>query len=394
LSLVAALTRQRIPALVLEALPELSHEARASTLHPPTLEMFAEWGVLPEVLARGKRIDHLQFWERSSRSLVADFAYDLIAGDTPYPFRFQCPQSVVTRVLWPHIEATGAGKVLFRHAVVSARDAGTHAEAIVETPNGTRTFTAPWLVGADGSKSGVRTGLGLGLEGKTYPDRFLLVATDLDLSKTFPGMGPVSYMFDPDEWVIVMTLPDVVRVVFRLRPEEDEAQVQAPDAVRERMHRFLGARLPFTTKSTSVYSVHQRVAETFRKGRVLLTGDAAHINNPAGGMGMNSGIHDAHHLAEALATVYRGGSEAALDRYAEERRNVAVQGVQAHTDRNYRDLSARDEGACEARNRELRSAAADPALARAYLLRASMLDHRIDAVIPSQRPTVPRGALA
>jgi 3-(3-hydroxy-phenyl)propionate hydroxylase len=111
----------------------------------------------------------------------------------------------------------------------------------------------------------------------------------------------------------------------------------------------------------------------------VLAGDAAHINNPAGGMGMNSGIHDAHMLVDALARVLAGESDTLLDRYAEARREVAVRGVQQQTDLNYRDLAAREREAREARNRELREAAGDPEKARAYLLKASMLDERIGA---------------
>lgn len=376
LSLAAALVRERIPVTVCEALPALSSEARASTFHPPTLEMFAEWGVLGPVLAQGRRIDELQYWERKSRSLVARFDYSLIAGDTPYPFRLQCPQSVVTRILAPHVDASGYGRVLFDHAVVGAKDCGDFAEAIVAHGGEEHIVRAPFVVGADGSKSAVRTSLGLGLSGETYQDRFLLVATDLNINAHFPNMGPVSYVFDPDEWVIVMHLPDVVRVVFRLDDQEDEAEARSEASVRGRMAKFLGEETPFQIHGVSTYSVHRRVCDTFRSGRVLLAGDAAHINNPAGGMGMNSGIHDAHRLAQGLKAVYYGASPEVLDRYAEERRRAAVDDIQRNSDKNYRDLSAREAGACEARNQELREAAADTSKARDYLLRASMLSAR------------------
>ena len=124
LALAAALIKQKISVIVCETLPELSKEARASTFHPPTLEMFAEWGVIDEILPLGRRIERLQYWERETRQLVADFSYDLIAHDTPYPFRFQCPQSLVTRCLLPHIEASGYAQVFFNHEVISATDEG------------------------------------------------------------------------------------------------------------------------------------------------------------------------------------------------------------------------------------------------------------------------------
>jgi 3-(3-hydroxy-phenyl)propionate hydroxylase len=377
LSAALALAKSGVRVRVLEAGAELSTEARASTLHPPTLELFERWGVLDRVVARGLRIDRLQFWERATRERVAEFPYALIAGDTSCPFRLQCPQSTVTRILEPALEAEG-GRLELGHEVTGFADRGDHVEVFAATAQGPRTFRARWLVGADGSKSRVRTALGLGFSGMTYPDRFLLVATDLEVDQFFPGMGPVSYVFDPDEWVIVMRLPDVVRIVFRLDPHgpsDDEAKDET--SVRARIATFLGQRVEHGIASISTYSVHQRVADRFRVGRVLLAGDAAHVNNPAGGMGMNSGIHDAAHLARALVVERRQGSDAALDAYAAERRRVAVDGVQRGSDKNYRDLIAREEGERAARNRELREAAADPKKARAWLLRLSMLPERV-----------------
>jgi 3-(3-hydroxy-phenyl)propionate hydroxylase len=214
--------------------------------------------------------------------------------------------------------------------------------------------------------------------GKTYEDRFLLVATDLRFDSIFPGMGPVAYIFDPHEWVIVMHLPEVVRVVFRLDPEEDLATALAEQSVRARVERFLGETRPFAIRSVSSYNVHQRVASRFREGRVVLAGDAAHVNNPTGGMGMNSGIHDAHRLAQALVAEVKTGDDRDVDGYAEERRFIATKRVQADSDRGYGALVIADPEAREARNRELREAAKDPAKAREYLLRSAMLENRIN----------------
>ncbi|MEQ1924462.1 MAG: FAD-dependent monooxygenase, partial [Pyrinomonadaceae bacterium] len=123
--------------------------------------------------------------------------------------------------------------------------------------------------------------------------------------------------------------------------------------------------------------VHQRVTETFRVGRVLLAGDAAHVNNPTGGMGMNSGVHDAQMLARNLIAVLRGADDALLDEYAAVRKNVATKMVQAMTDDNYKNLAASDQAMRDERDRKLREAVADPRKAREYLLRTAMLADRI-----------------
>jgi len=375
LSLGLALAKQGVHVHVFEAEDELSDEMRASTIHASTLEMFAEWGVADAVIARGHKIDRLQFWERQSKTKVAEFPYSLIAKDTPYPFRLQCPQNYVTRILKPALEATGRGTVHMGHRTTGFRQTESGAEIHVETKDGLKAFKGDYLVACDGAHSPIRKQLGLALHGKTYQDQFLLVGTDLKLSEYFPGIAGCAYLYDPEEWVIAMQLPDLVRTVFRLDHDADPALAKSEPQVRARMKRFLGKEVPFEIKVTGVYSVHQRVAESFRVMRVLLAGDAAHLNNPTGGMGMNGGVHDAHHLASALVSVFQGGSDAALDEYSDVRRGVAIRGVQATADRNYSQLAAAEADA-EARNAEIRAAAADPELARAYLLRAAMLTDR------------------
>jgi len=380
LSLALALARQDLPVELFEALPELSPEIRASTFHPPTLEMFAEWGVVDNVLAQGHQVDRLLYWERQSRALIAEFNYRHIAADTPFPFRLQCPQSVLTRTLRPLVEALPNARVHMNQRLVGFADCGDHVEAELETPNGRITIEGSYLCGADGAGSTVRKGLNLSFEGMTYEDRFLLIGTDLDLRPYFPAIGPVNYMYDPEEWVIILHLADVVRVVFRLKPDEVEEEALAETAVRQRIHNFIRQPVDFAIKSSSVYRVHQRVANSFRRGRILLLGDAAHINNPAGGMGMNSGIHDAYHLARAfkdLAGFENLPGLNPLDAYSQTRRQTALAAIRAYSDKNYADLSARDETYRRQRNAELQATAADPVQARAYLLRASMMAERI-----------------
>lgn len=377
LSLALALVRKHIPVRVFEAEAELSDEIRASTLHPPSLEMFAEWGVIDQLLVQGQRVDRLQYWERATRQLVAEFDYRLIAGNTPYPFRLQLPQHLLTRVLKPAIETSGYGRVYMAHRCLEFAEMDGGVMATFETPNGIRQAAGSYLCGADGARSAVRRQLGLRFDGMTYEDRFLLAGASLDLAAYYPGIGPVNYIFDPDEWVIVLRLPDLVRIVFRMRPDEDEDEAMQPEALRSRVHRFLEATPAFEIKTRQLYKVHQRVAETFRLGRALLLGDAAHINNPAGGMGMNSGIHDAHHLAGALARVLSGSPTTLLDDYSRIRRGIAVERVQAFTRRLYTEMTETRSAQQQSRNTILRALAADPVRARAYLLEASMIEERI-----------------
>lgn len=388
LSLALGALDQGIEVEVIEAGDELSNEIRASTFHPPTLEMLASWSVLDAVVAAGQPVERLAYWERAARRKVAEFDYRLIAGDTAFPFRLQCPQHVFTRCVLPRITGARRAAVHFGHRLVDLEQDERGVTAIVETTSGRRSFRGDYLCAADGAKSTVRERLGIGFAGLTYQDRFLLIGTDIDLAPVFPGLAPVNYMFDPEAWAIILHLRDRVRIVFRLRPDEDAEAALADRSLFARLEQLVGTMPPVLSRS--IYRVHQRVAATFRQGRVLLLGDAAHVNNPAGGMGMNSGIHDARVLAGALGAVAGGRCEAVLDAYATARRRVALEDIQRHTHERYQDMVLLDPADRAARNRRYAEIAADPARARVFLLEASMMADRLGAPRP-EAPAVAGG---
>lgn len=377
LSLGLALARAGLPVELFEADAELNNQIRASTFHPKTLELFQAWGVVEAILAQGHKVDRLQYWEREPRQLVAEFNYAVIASDTPYPFRLQCPQHIATRVLKPALEATATARVHMGHKLLDFTDHGDGVTARFETADGIVTRAGSYLCGADGSHSTVRKQLGIGFQGKTYADRFLLIGSDLNTGDLLPGAGPVCYVFDPQEWVIILNLPDIVRVVFRMTDDEDQEFALREENLRARIHNFFGETPPYRIKTTQLYRVHQRVADSFRMGRAILLGDAAHNNNPSGGMGMNSGIHDAANLAEKLRRIWQGEADDLLDEYTHERRCYAVESVQLYSDQQYNHMVMATEEARLQRNKTLAETAVNPAQARAYLLRASMLKERI-----------------
>lgn len=378
LSLATALAQDGIKTAVYEKEPLLNQEIRASTLHPATLEMFADWGVADHVIANGNPVRQLMYWERATRDLIATFDYASIQADTPFPFRLQCPQHILTRTLKPLLEQSPHAHIHMGHELVGFTDHGTHVTAVFQTKEGKIEMNGRYLVGADGSHSVTRQQLGLAFPGSTYEDRFLLIGTNYDFTQLFPDLGPVNYIFDPKEWVIMLALPDLTRIVFRLRDDEDVEEAMSQSALRQRLWNFMGGQHDFNLLTTQVYHVHRRVADTFRINNVLLIGDAAHNNNPMGGMGMNSGIHDAHNLAQKLSAVlHEGGDESFLDQYNTERRQVAVNDVQSYSEQRFKDMTAKSDLARLQRDTQLREMATDPAQARAYLLKASMLAHRI-----------------
>jgi 3-(3-hydroxy-phenyl)propionate hydroxylase len=163
------------------------------------------------------------------------------------------------------------------------------------------------------------------------------------------------------------------RVISPTDVDESDEVVLAENAVQARVQHFFPKATPYEIRYRGLYRFHQRVASTFGRGRVFLAGDAAHVNNPAGGLGMNSGIHDGVELAELLAAVASGADASILDRYDRRRRPLNVEFVQEQTVANKRRLEERDPAVRKTHLEELARIAADPVRARQFLLRASLI---------------------
>jgi 3-(3-hydroxy-phenyl)propionate hydroxylase len=252
-------------------------------------------------------------------------------------------------------------------------------ELEVETPAGARRVAGAYAIGADGGRSTVRKALDIAFEGYTHPERFLVVTTPFEFAARYDGCLR-NYFSDPDEWCALFKVAGdddsgLWRVVFPTRTEETEAAAFDEAAVQARLQRFFPKRDSYPVVHRNLYNVHQRVAASFRKGRVFLAGDAAHVNNPLGGLGLNFGIHDALELAHLIARVMR--DEAApetLDFYDRFRRPLNVEYVQQQTIANKKRLEEKDPAVRAKGNDALRAIAADPAAHRAYLLRASLIE--------------------
>jgi 3-(3-hydroxy-phenyl)propionate hydroxylase len=247
----------------------------------------------------------------------------------------------------------------------------------VTNPTGeTETIAGAYLVSGEGARSIVRKDLDIEFEGFTYPDRTLNIEVAYDFRRH--GYAERNYISDPDEWSNLFHWkgpPDRWRVHFPTQPSEDEAALTRPEALQARLQRFLPTGKDFDIVGSNLYVVHQRVAKKFRIGRAILAGDAAHVNSPIGAMGMNSGIHDAFNLADKLSKILRGQAEDdVLDRYERQRRHVAMAHTQAQTMRNKRLLAEKDPAVRRKNHDELRRTADDPKLARAFLLRSSLIE--------------------
>ena len=373
------LARAGVAVTVLEAGSELAAESRASTFHPPSLEMLADLGVLETLMERGITSTTFQYRDRVTGP-IAELDLSALAADTPYPFRVQCEQSKLTPILADAFELDQGTRIVF-DARVNGVDQGDGTGPVVVSTEAGETFTADWVIGADGASSIVRKQIGAEFEGITYPERFLVVSTTEDLTEALPGIAAVNYVFDPEEWLVLLRTPEHWRILFPTDADTDDEVEVAEERVQRRLRGVADLGREWSLLHSSLYRVHQRVADRLRLDRVMLIGDAAHVNNPLGGMGMNSGIHDAYLTAGALAeriaatgTPEAGAADARLDEVLAARRDVALSYVKAITHDNWNQLRETDTEARGAHHAELRALAADPVASRTYLRRTSMID--------------------
>jgi 2-polyprenyl-6-methoxyphenol hydroxylase-like FAD-dependent oxidoreductase len=362
-----------VPVTVLERLDDLATESRASTFHPPTLELLSDLGVVDDLLDQGLKAPITQFRDRQ-HGPIAELDLGVLADDTPFPFRVQCEQHKLTRIIRDRLTGLDV-EIEYGAPVTGIRLDG--AEATVELGDG-GTRTAPWVVAADGAHSAVRRSMDIDFEGETYPERFLVASTAMELRDHMPDLALVNYVADPDEWLVLLRTPDHWRILFPIPPDEDDDVAVSPARVQERLQDVLALPDGWPVDHVSIYVVNRRVAAQMRVGPVLLAGDAAHVNSPLGGMGMNSGIHDAVSAWRRLASVWGSPAgpevETVMNEYDRLRREVAIEYVGADTHKNWEVLREPDPEMRAQHQDELRAVAADPVRARQRLLRAAMLD--------------------
>jgi 3-(3-hydroxy-phenyl)propionate hydroxylase len=373
LTAALALARRGIPNLVLAAEPELVMELRGSTFHPPTLDMLDEFGLVPRMIETGLKAPTWQFRDRETGP-VATFDLSLLAADTNHPYRVQCEQWKLMRLLQDEYLKIPGAEIRFGHDVKAVHQDEHEVEVEAETAAGPVTVKGRYLVAADGARSAVRRSLGIEFEGFTYPELFLIASTDFRFEEKLPDIAYVNYIADPFEWLVLLRVPGLWRVLVPASEAEDREKLLSDATLQQVLQRVVARSQPYRIAHRSLYHVHQRVAKAFRLGRVLLAGDAAHINNPLGGMGMNGGMHDAFNLADKLAEIWAGGDDRLLDRYQRQRRTVAIEAVQQQTNRNHQILSERDPQVRSQSLDALRRTAASTDSARKYLLNSSMIN--------------------
>jgi len=376
LALSCALGHHGVASVVLEEDEALSRHSKAPGVLPRTLEVFRAWGVLDRVLAAGTLLTRPTVWSATSKQPLMTIDLAPLAEMTAVPGLLFIPQDRTEEALRDHALALGRADLRFGHRVTGFQQGDSGVAVDVEPARG-----APYriegeiLVGCDGPHSTVREALGWRLEGKTYPTRLMLA--DVSVGPELDGLPWPRVSTEGDEFGGAFRLgPDLWRILGNVAADvTDEAAVGRP-AIDRRVERLFGAP-PRDVLWADVFRIHCRTSPGFRRGRVLLAGDAAHINSPAGGQGMNSGIQDAHNLGWKIARALAGGArEPLLASYEEERRAVILTNVDRYTDLLTRAFLLAPPLLRRVTLAGARLGLSRPALSRRLLRRAAMLDTR------------------
>lgn len=383
LSVGLALAGRGLLVDIVERHTEIRRAPKASTFHPPTLQIFEEWGVFDRIDELGIRIPRAQYWRRSTNELVAEFTFDVLADHTDFPYRLHLDQYFITSTLRDAVLAQPTARL--RHGVSLVELAQDDTGVTVQLDRDGELETARYdvVLGADGMRSTVRSLVGIDYTGYTNPGYHLLVGVeDYQLSENFRDLAPVAMFLDTDDWVDIIANPGWLKVIFH------SESADADEATARRRVDSTGIFEPgYSVCYSSTYRTYQLVTPRITEGRVALLGDAAHINVEFGGMGLNSGVHDAYYLARSIARIADGADIGTEFADYENARSTATAGsVQHETIQNTRALKDPEGEICA-----LSAAASSVEASTSFLLRKTMIDGSRGLFKPQTPVAIPGG---
>ncbi len=372
------LARRGVPVTLVEALAQPAEDLRASTFHPPTLDMLDDLGLFDFLLERGLKSPVFQHRDRPTGE-VFSFNLGLLAGEVRHPYRLQCEQWKMMRHVAELLGAMPNVELCFGERTVHVGQGAAGVRLSTETATAIRHHEGRYLIACDGANSIIRKWLGIEFEGLTYPEKFYCVTTPFAFGDHFEDLSNVNYVADPEQWFVLLRVPELWRVLIPVPDTMADGEITGDAHTQACLKRIVPNNSDYTVRHRTIYRVHQRVAKQYRQGNVFLAGDAAHINNPLGGMGMNGGLHDVLNLADKLLAVMGGEDDALLDRYERQRRAVCYKYVQMQTMRNKAEMEEKTGAGREKRLGEMRALVADAGATREFLIKNSMLASLRDA---------------
>ena len=368
------LSQHGVNVVLAEQGPDCAQDLRASTFHPPTLEMLDTLGLAEPLIEKGLKAPVYHWRERKTGEV---YAFDLaeLERETKFPYRIQCEQYHLAQMLAKKLAEADNAEVLFSHRMLGYHESEDGVIVSLESPYSIEKVSAKFVIGADGANSVVRKLIGVEFDGFTYPEKFLCLTTKEPLEEHFENLALVNYVSDPKEWTVLLRVPSLWRVLVPASEGEEDA-VLLSDTKKEEVFEGLIGKPEVETAHRTIYRVHQRVAQSFRKGRVAIIGDAAHLNNPLGGFGMNSGIHDAFSLCPKLVSILKDGADPdqLLDAFDTARRRQTNDFVQEQTKQNMAFMRGGQDQAHSLRKEAMKRLTEDEVARREYLLRQSMLE--------------------
>ena len=352
------LARAGLSVSVIEAEPGINDSPRAAVYFPTTIKILDRLGLLEELRAVAFLSESFCFHLLATRE-TARIA-NTFPPDSPYPFNAHLGQHLLAQLVLKHFSALPQAAIQWSTRLSGLEQDENGCTLTVDTPRGREQIRSHWVVGADGARSTVRTLLKLPFDGHTWPERF--IATNVEYPFDRHGYEPANMIADPEYWAVVARLgrEDIWRVTFG----EDASLPE--ETIPQRIHGRYAILLPDNSEpykivAWSPYRVHERCAPTFRVGRAVLAGDAAHVCNPCGGMGLTGGIIDAAALVDVLSAVCRKEApQSVLDFYAAERRRVFLEVTSPIATDFKRRMSEPDRNRQQAEFEEFHRQAEDP----------------------------------
>lgn len=320
LATALGLARSGIEVKVLEREAQVSHSPRALAYLFPVFSGFDRLGVLEDLLREGFKVNGMNFVIFDSGEQI-HHDLDPVVGHVDFPFNTHLGQDQVSRILLRHLSALPNVEICYNTEVLGLEQDDDGVTVKLSRSGERDNERAGWLVGADGASSAVRRHLGLGFEGSTWPDRF--IATNIKYDFESHGFKPANWVVDPTYGAIVAKINDAGLWRYTYRESADLPAETYESRIPEHLAQALPGHGSYELMQSAPYKMHQRSAESFRVGRVLLAGDAAHVTNPTGGLGLMGGFLDAFVLHEVLAAVIAGiADDSVLSVYACERQRV------------------------------------------------------------------------
>lgn len=373
-TLAEILSSKGIPVLLFEKNDVPNREWRASTFHAGTLELLEETGLVEELIQRGLKADKVQYRDRKNGKF-AEFDFNMLKDETKYPYRLQCSQATYVEIVFERLKKRATVDIRFESEVVDFEQNEDGVTVTVKTPNGNETYRTPYLIGTDGGRSTIRKKLGVTFEGYTHEERWMLVGTTKSFDEYIPDLAYVNYIADPKEFLFILRVPDAWRMLFPIPPHVKDEDALNEDNIQRTMQEALNTKDYFPIVENTIYRIHQRVAGKFFENRVVLVGDAAHLNSPMGGLGLNSGIHDAVDLSKRMIRIFEGTTnpKAELEMYSEIRRKVAVDYVKEISEKNTSTLKEENAEQRAKLQEGMAELANDPIRAKQWMLRSAMI---------------------